>query len=232
MNSHVFGVLAWVAVARHKGVNLSLRTMDGYAVGTAKSRRRLDKGIEHGLQIEGRAADHLEHVGGSGLLLQRFREIVGASAQLVEQAGVLDGDHRLIGKALEQRDLFLVKRLDLRASNSNDPDGNPFTQQWGGEYGPNAGNLPPRLEIGKLSVDLCGLVMHVDGLAIDDRPGRWSPASERIGLAHGSRDRNRTAMCHPPIDIALDAIDFRVVCLTEPRGTIGDCIQYGLEIRR
>ena len=34
------------------------------------------KRIEHGLQIEGRAADDLEHVGGGGLLLQCLREIV------------------------------------------------------------------------------------------------------------------------------------------------------------
>ena len=30
----------------------------------------LDKRIEHGLQVEGRAADHLEHIGGGRLLLQ------------------------------------------------------------------------------------------------------------------------------------------------------------------
>ena len=45
------------------------------------------------LQIEGRSADDLEHVGGGGLLLQRF-------AQLVEQAGVLDGDDGLGGEIL------------------------------------------------------------------------------------------------------------------------------------
>ena len=32
-----------------------------------------DQRIEHRLQIEGRAADDLEHVGGGGLLLQRLR---------------------------------------------------------------------------------------------------------------------------------------------------------------
>ena len=48
---------------------------------------------QHRLQIEGRAADDLEHVGGGGLLLQRF-------AQLVEQARVLDGDDGLAAKFL------------------------------------------------------------------------------------------------------------------------------------
>ena len=47
------------------------------------------KRVEHRLQIEGRAADDLEHVGGGGLLLQRF-------AQLVEQARILDGDDGLL----------------------------------------------------------------------------------------------------------------------------------------
>jgi hypothetical protein len=54
----------------------------------AKAGCRLGKRIEHRLQIEGRAADHLEHVGGSGLLLQRL-------TQFVEQPRVLDGDDGL-----------------------------------------------------------------------------------------------------------------------------------------
>ncbi len=41
----------------------------------AKTSGRLDKSVEHGLQIEGRAADDLQHVGGRGLLLQRFAAI-------------------------------------------------------------------------------------------------------------------------------------------------------------
>ncbi len=40
------------------------------------------QGRQHGFQVEGRAADDLEHVGGRGLLLQGFRQIVGAFAQL------------------------------------------------------------------------------------------------------------------------------------------------------
>ena len=60
----------------------------------------LDQRIEHGLQIEGRAADDLEHVGGGGLLLQRF-------AQLVEQPRVLDGDDGLVGEGGDQLDLLV-----------------------------------------------------------------------------------------------------------------------------
>ena len=35
----------------------------------AQPRCRLDQRIQHRLQIEARSADHLEHVGGAGLLL-------------------------------------------------------------------------------------------------------------------------------------------------------------------
>ena len=67
---------------------------------------RLDQCIEHGLQIESRAADDLEHIGSGGLLLQRF-------AQLVEQPRVLDGDDGLSSEVLDQLDLLIGERADL-----------------------------------------------------------------------------------------------------------------------
>ena len=42
----------------------------------AQPRRRFDQRIEHRLEVKGRAADHLEHVGGGGLLLQRLRKVL------------------------------------------------------------------------------------------------------------------------------------------------------------
>ncbi len=41
-------------------------------IGLAKADGRLDECVEHCLQIERRSADHLQHVGGRGLLLQRL----------------------------------------------------------------------------------------------------------------------------------------------------------------
>ena len=45
-------------------------TSNSRQIGLTQSSGRLDECIEHGLQIEGRAADDLEYVGGSRLLLQ------------------------------------------------------------------------------------------------------------------------------------------------------------------
>src|SRR4029450_5994328 len=75
-------------------------------IGFAKPGSRLNQGLKHRLEIEGRASDDLEHVGRSSLLLQRF-------AQLVEQARVLDRDDGLVGEVLDQLDLLVRERGHL-----------------------------------------------------------------------------------------------------------------------
>ena len=70
--------------------------------------------IEHRLQIERRAADDLQHVGGRGLLLQRLREIARARLHLVEQPHVLDRDHGLVGEGLDEFDLPSRERPGAR----------------------------------------------------------------------------------------------------------------------
>jgi hypothetical protein len=60
---------------RHPGCRLGAEKPVGFRttkisnVRLTQSRSRTEQGIEHDLQVEGRAADDLEHVGGSGLLL-------------------------------------------------------------------------------------------------------------------------------------------------------------------
>ena len=54
----------------------------------------------------GRAGDHLQDVGRGGLPLQRF-------LGLVEQPDILDGNHRLVGKDLEQLDMAHGERTGL-----------------------------------------------------------------------------------------------------------------------
>src|SRR5262245_64792369 len=95
-------------VARRMLVGRTLLSMNSGDVGLAQSSRRLHQRVQHRLQIEGRAADDLEHVGGGGLLLQRF-------AQLVEQPRILDRDHGLSGEVYQQLDLLVGEWPDLRA---------------------------------------------------------------------------------------------------------------------
>src|SRR5262249_45893696 len=51
-------------------VAITFRTMNACKIGFAKPRRRFNQRVEHCLEVEGRTADYLQHVGGGGLLLQ------------------------------------------------------------------------------------------------------------------------------------------------------------------
>ena len=59
-------------------VHVAFAAQDECHLGVAQMRCGMDQRVKHRLQIEGRAADHLEHVCGGGLLVQRFRQVVGA----------------------------------------------------------------------------------------------------------------------------------------------------------
>ena len=86
-------------------------------IGIAQPRCGFDQRVEHRLQIEGRAADDLEHVAGRGLVFERFFEIAGALAQFAEQPRVLHRDDRLRREVLQQRDLLVGERADFLAVN-------------------------------------------------------------------------------------------------------------------
>src|ERR1700730_8630136 len=59
-------------VIRGEVVQLTVRPEDEPLLGHAKLRRVFDQSFENRLEVERRAADDLEHVGGCGLLLKRF----------------------------------------------------------------------------------------------------------------------------------------------------------------
>ena len=77
------------------------------------ARRILDQGVEHRLQVDGRAADDLKNLAGRRLLLQRFGDFGVARLKLLEQPHVLDSDHGLVGEGPQQLDLLLRERAHL-----------------------------------------------------------------------------------------------------------------------
>src|SRR5215467_1408499 len=95
-----------MAIDRGQAKNITVALEQPRVIRLAQASDRLDKGVKHRLQVEGRAADHLEHVGSSSLLLERF-------AQLVQQPGVLDGDDGLVSKVLDQLDLLFGERSNF-----------------------------------------------------------------------------------------------------------------------
>ena len=83
----------------------------------------------------------LQHLGGRGLLLQRLGQIVGALAQLVEQARVLDGDDGLGGEVRDQLDLLVGERPHFRAVDADRADQLAFLEHRHGELRPYAGKF-------------------------------------------------------------------------------------------
>jgi len=72
------------------------------------------------------------------LLLQRFCEIVGALAQLVEQPRVLDGNDGLCSEVPNQFDLLVTERAHLLAVDRNDAKYCFFLKQRDCEHGSQA----------------------------------------------------------------------------------------------
>ena len=83
--------------------------------GPAESHGIRQHGLEHRLQIPGRAGDDLQNVGGGCLPLQRL-------AQLVEEPRVLDGNHGLIGETLLESELIVRERQESITKNDESPD--------------------------------------------------------------------------------------------------------------
>src|SRR5262249_10588894 len=84
----------------HRVARIAIVTENHSSCCAAEPDSRTQESIEHGLQIEGRAADDLEYVGGGGLLLQRL-------AQLIQQACIFDGNDGLFGEIRNQLDLLV-----------------------------------------------------------------------------------------------------------------------------
>src|SRR5262249_31918731 len=127
-----------MAVARGPAVDFTVAPEQHDVVCLAKPGCRLCKRVQHGLQIERRAADDLEHVGGGGLLLQRFGEIVRALAQLFQQPGGLCRDDGPCSAGLSQVDLLVIDGAPLWAVNGNDDKCCFFLKQRDCEHGSQA----------------------------------------------------------------------------------------------
>src|SRR5260370_36231768 len=172
MSTHEFYEIARMAVARALAVDLACLLMDRSRVRFAETRCRLSKRIQNGLQIEGRAADDLEHIGGGGLLLQRF-------AQLVKQARVLDGDDGLIGEVCDQLDLLLGEWPNFSPIDCNAADRLILSEHRHGDQCADAGDFDA-VDRQWIAVEVSSTLCKVRNV---DRPSGLSGANVRDVLA-------------------------------------------------
>src|SRR4029453_10708720 len=64
------------AIARDAWIGFVLSPVDRCAVCITQSRSRLDQSIQYRLKVESGGVDDLEHISGSGLLLERFTQLI------------------------------------------------------------------------------------------------------------------------------------------------------------
>jgi hypothetical protein len=135
--AHVLFEFRRIAVTRNEGIGVAFRPVNGCTVGIAQLSSRSDQRVEHCLKVEGRAADNLQDIGGSGLLLKGF-------AQLIEQPGVLDGDDSLGGEVCDQRNLLFSKREYFLLIDANGTDQFAFLEHWHHDKRSNPGHIDAR----------------------------------------------------------------------------------------
>src|SRR5215468_5073378 len=205
----------------HGPQNVALQSVDHPHVGVAQTNCRLDQRIQYRLQVEGRAADYLEHVGSGGLLLQRF-------AQLVEQARVLDGDDRLAGEVRDQLNLLVGEWLDLLAVDADRADQLAFLEHRHEHHRTGAGEFDDFL--GVISI-LGPYVSDVGGLlGLDDPIQQGARPRPDDGITPPQIREGRWRAIHR--DIPEDAAVFIEDQVAELRpADAGRVLQHGLEHR-
>ena len=101
---------------------LTVKRVEHAEIGAAKLHRLAEHRVEDGNEIPGGAADHAQHFGCRGLLLERLRQLLCPCLHLVEQPHVADRDHGLIGEGLQQGDLLVAERMHFGAAKHDRSD--------------------------------------------------------------------------------------------------------------
>src|SRR5215831_3962842 len=118
-----------------KPQRVTLDAADYRVVCSAESSRILGNGIENRLDIGGRLTDDPQNLTRRRLLLQRLAHLrmgLGERSVLLlqfsKEPDVLDGDDRLVGEGLEERDLRVREWLHFGSADDDRTDRYPFAE--------------------------------------------------------------------------------------------------------
>ncbi len=179
-------------------------------------------GLEHRGDVGRRGRDHLEDVGGRGLALQRL-------ARRIEQADILDRDHRLVGESLQQPHVMLGEGAGGPAGRDDDADGFALAHQGREQHAAIAAGARDvargRFELGVGQLRR-GAVGH-------ERKGREARERHRErGLQHaiaGRIGRRERGKMRRAVDIAQHC---RGEAADQPVGVGGDGVEHRLHVGR
>ena len=111
---------------RHEAKGVAVPAVDAARHGVADAYRFLQHGFKDRLKIAGRAADNLQHLRCSRLLLQRLGEFARALLLRLKQADVLDRNYSLVGEGFDQLYLLLGERPNRSAVQEKNTNGCPL----------------------------------------------------------------------------------------------------------
>ena len=155
----------------------SARIAEVIGVARALGQKRVGQ-VEQLLEIAvpgGQPQVVVEHRHAVGHVVEGDAQFGLALADFVEQPGILDRDHRLVGEGLDQRDLLVGERLDMVAQQRDDADrrasrsrGTESVVRFGGR-----GGGSDALGVAALVEDVVDLLVKQVRRAVDvPRPGR------------------------------------------------------------
>jgi len=192
------------------------------------------KSVEHRLKIESRAADDLQHLGGRGLLVQCLGQLVRALLLGIEEAHVLDCDHRLVSECLQQSYVGAGEWSDLLTGNGDCSNRIPVTQHRHGQYAA----ITHRLGESETKSAVAGIDQHIRNMhcgAAHDCASRsrllvslsWkTPREDLQPLRRKTMTRTKTE------DLFIEAHHERELAMAQPHRSFGDGIKDRLDVRR
>ncbi|HTJ28301.1 MAG TPA: hypothetical protein VMA36_19240, partial [Candidatus Limnocylindria bacterium] len=187
--------------------------------------RVADDRVEDRLDVGGRARDDLEDLRRGGLLFERF-------LRLVEQARVVDRDHRLVGEGLHERDLGDGERLDLAPQQSDHADRHPFADHRHVEHGAKAVARLQLADVRILARDQRDDVFDVHDAAFEERPAGDRGATHRQLVDLLARTAGRVARHRPQLVARTRQPDAAELGLAQEPGPLGHRVEDGLHVGR
>ena len=113
-------------------------------------------------------------------VLERGGQFARAPLHLVEQAHVLDRDHRLVGEGLDQLDLLVGERPHGFTLQNDHPDGDSFAQQGDSQHRVNTANF---CCAGHFEIRVCQDVGNVNDSTLRYRTANDRPAPRRYWMS-------------------------------------------------
>src|SRR5260370_2050703 len=162
-------------------------------------------------------------------ILQRKRKLLGSFLHLFEHADVADGDHRLIGKSLQQGNLLVAERMHFGAAKHDRPDALTLAHQGYAQNGAVSQAARRALRYRKFVAFGGEQVMHMHRFFVEDRVSRGTIAVDRRFVRIY---RNRAVMCASMKVVTNLQAHYGIIGIAKLAGALDDGLEYRPDIGR